>query len=39
MFFLPTGEVVYFVAAVVILYDVEEQMQRHYLGHNDDVKW
>ncbi|XP_074659724.1 echinoderm microtubule-associated protein-like 2 [Tubulanus polymorphus] len=38
IYFLPTGEIVYFVAAVVVLYNVEEQMQRHYLGHNDDVK-
>lgn len=35
---LPTGEMVYFVAAVVVLYNTEEQCQRHYLGHTDDVK-
>ncbi|XP_034943375.1 echinoderm microtubule-associated protein-like 2 isoform X2 [Chelonus insularis] len=35
---LPTGEMVYFVAAVVILYNMEEHSQRHYLGHTDDVK-
>ena len=35
---LPTGELVYFTAAVVVLYNVQEHMQRHYLGHNDDVK-
>ncbi|KAK7871406.1 hypothetical protein R5R35_006108 [Gryllus longicercus] len=35
---LPTGELVYFVAAAVVLYNVEEQAQRHYLGHTDDVK-
>lgn len=29
---------VYFIAAVVVLYNVEEQSQRHYLGHTDDVK-
>lgn len=29
---------VYFVAAAVVLYNVEEQSQRHYLGHTDDVK-
>ncbi|XP_006627673.2 echinoderm microtubule-associated protein-like 2 isoform X1 [Lepisosteus oculatus] len=38
LYLLPTGEVVYFVASVVVLYNVEEQQQRHYLGHNDDVK-
>ncbi|XP_053671699.1 echinoderm microtubule-associated protein-like 2 [Anopheles nili] len=35
---LPTGEMVYFVAAVVILYNMDEHTQRHYLGHTDDVK-
>lgn len=24
---------------MVVLYNTEEQQQRHYLGHNDDVKW
>jgi len=36
---LPTGEIVYFVAAVVLLYNADEQMQRHYVGHTDDIKW
>jgi hypothetical protein len=36
---LPTGEVVYFVASVVVLYNTEEHCQRHYLAHTDDVKW
>jgi hypothetical protein len=35
---LPTGEMVYFVAATVVLYNMDEQSQRHYLGHTDDVK-
>lgn len=39
LYYLPTGEMVYFIAAVVVLYNIEEQQQRHYLGHNDDVKW
>ncbi|XP_048838244.1 echinoderm microtubule-associated protein-like 2 isoform X2 [Brienomyrus brachyistius] len=38
LYLLPTGEIVYFTASVVVLYNVEEQQQRHYLGHNDDVK-
>uniref|UniRef100_A0A1B6C405 Uncharacterized protein n=2 Tax=Clastoptera arizonana TaxID=38151 RepID=A0A1B6C405_9HEMI len=38
LYLLPTGEMVYFVASVVVLYNVEEQSQRHYLGHNDDIK-
>ena len=35
---LPTGEMAYFVAAVVVLYNVEEQSQRHYLGHTQDIR-
>lgn len=35
---LPSGEVVYFMAAIVVLHNVEEGVQRHYQGHNDDVK-
>jgi len=38
LYLLPTGEMVYFIAAVVVLYNVDEQMQRHYLGHTDDIK-
>ena len=36
---LPTGEIVYHIAAVVILLDRVTGEQRHYLGHNDDIKW
>lgn len=35
---LPTGEIVYFVAAVVVLHNADEQSQRHYIGHTNDVK-
>jgi microtubule-associated protein-like 1/2 len=35
---LPTGEIVYFIASVVVLFNVEERTQRHYLGHTDDIK-
>ncbi|XP_060530398.1 echinoderm microtubule-associated protein-like 2 [Cylas formicarius] len=38
LYFLPTGEMVYFVASVVVLYNVEEQHQRHYLEHTSDIK-
>ncbi|XP_030069786.1 echinoderm microtubule-associated protein-like 1 isoform X4 [Microcaecilia unicolor] len=38
LYLLPTGETVYFIASVVVLYNVEEELQRHYTGHNDDVK-
>ena len=29
----------YHIAAVVILMDRVTGEQRHYLGHNDDIKW
>ncbi|XP_078452761.1 echinoderm microtubule-associated protein-like 2 isoform X2 [Lampetra planeri] len=38
LYLLPTGEMVYFIASVVVLYSPEEGNQRHYLEHNDDVK-
>ncbi|XP_071039317.1 echinoderm microtubule-associated protein-like 2 isoform X7 [Parasteatoda tepidariorum] len=38
LYFLPTGEMVYFIASVVVLYNVEDQIQRHYMGHTDDIK-
>ncbi|XP_067102455.1 echinoderm microtubule-associated protein-like 2 isoform X2 [Osmerus mordax] len=38
LYLLPTGEIVYFHASVVVLYNTEEQQQRHYIGHDDDVK-
>ncbi|XP_023223869.1 echinoderm microtubule-associated protein-like 2 [Centruroides sculpturatus] len=38
LYLLPTGEIVYFIATVVVLYNVEDQIQRHYLGHTDDIK-
>lgn len=38
LYLLPTGETVYFIASVVVLYNVDEQLQRHYTGHTDDVK-
>ncbi|GCB73893.1 hypothetical protein scyTo_0002975 [Scyliorhinus torazame] len=38
IYLLPTGEIIYFIASVVVLYNVEERTQRHYLGHTDCVK-
>uniref|UniRef100_A0AAQ4PFS5 EMAP like 4 n=1 Tax=Gasterosteus aculeatus aculeatus TaxID=481459 RepID=A0AAQ4PFS5_GASAC len=38
IYLLPTGEIVYFVASVVVLFNYEERTQRHYLGHTDCVK-
>lgn len=36
---LPSGELLYYVAAVAILYDREEETQRHYTGHTEDIMW
>jgi len=38
IFYLPTGECIYFVASIVVLYNPDEKTQRHYLGHTDSVK-
>lgn len=36
---LPSGELLYFVAAVAVLYDRDEDSQRHYTGHTEDIMW
>ncbi|XP_077341817.1 echinoderm microtubule-associated protein-like 4 isoform X4 [Lithobates pipiens] len=38
VYLLPTGEIVYFIASVVVLFNYDERTQRHYLGHTDCVK-
>ncbi|XP_066918550.1 77 kDa echinoderm microtubule-associated protein-like isoform X2 [Clytia hemisphaerica] len=39
LFIVPaTGELVYNMAGVVVLYDQKTNKQRHYTEHNDDVK-
>ncbi|MEQ2296752.1 Echinoderm microtubule-associated protein-like 4 [Ameca splendens] len=38
VYLLPTGEIVYFVASVAVLFNYEERTQRHYLGHTDCIK-
>ncbi|CAH0604362.1 unnamed protein product [Chrysodeixis includens] len=35
---LPTGELLYYVAAVAIMYDRDEESQRHYTGHTEDIQ-
>ncbi|KAK7574062.1 hypothetical protein V9T40_011253 [Parthenolecanium corni] len=35
---LPTGEIMYYVAAVAVLYDRDEDAQRHYIGHTEDIQ-
>lgn len=34
---LPSGEMLYYVAAVAVLYDRDEETQRHYTGHTEDI--
>lgn len=34
---LPSGELLYFVAAIAVLYDRDEETQRHYTGHTEDI--
>ncbi|XP_068106202.1 echinoderm microtubule-associated protein-like 2 isoform X2 [Hyperolius riggenbachi] len=38
LFILPSGELLYFTAAVCVLYDPTAGTQRHYRGHTDDIK-
>lgn len=38
VYLLPTGEIVYFIASVVVLFNYEERTQRHYFGHTDCIK-
>jgi microtubule-associated protein-like 1/2 len=32
-----TGELVYYVAAVVVIYDKNANRQRHYIEHTEDI--
>lgn len=34
---LPTGELLYYVAAVAVMLDRDEESQRHYTGHTEDI--
>ncbi|XP_016031902.2 echinoderm microtubule-associated protein-like CG42247 isoform X1 [Drosophila simulans] len=34
---LPSGELLYYVAAVAVLFDRDEDAQRHYTGHTEDI--
>lgn len=36
---LPSGELLYYVAAVAVLFDRDEDAQRHYIGHTEDIMW
>ncbi|XP_038631944.1 echinoderm microtubule-associated protein-like 5 isoform X6 [Scyliorhinus canicula] len=37
LFYTQTGEIVYHVAAVGIVYNRQQNIQRFYLGHDDDI--
>jgi microtubule-associated protein-like 6 len=37
LFYISTGDIVYHVAAVGIVYTKSSHTQRHYLGHTDDI--
>ncbi|XP_029470729.1 echinoderm microtubule-associated protein-like 3 isoform X2 [Rhinatrema bivittatum] len=38
LYLLGSGEVVYFIACVVVLYHIQQKTQRHYLRHTDCVR-
>ncbi|XP_051935744.1 echinoderm microtubule-associated protein-like 3 [Hippocampus zosterae] len=38
LYFLPTGEALYFIACVVVLYHINKRTQRHYRRHTDCVR-
>lgn len=37
LFYTSSGEVVYFVAGVGVVYNTARKRQRFYLGHSDDI--
>uniref|UniRef100_H3AR31 EMAP like 6 n=1 Tax=Latimeria chalumnae TaxID=7897 RepID=H3AR31_LATCH len=37
LFYTQTGEVVYHIAAVAVVYNLQQHLQRFYLGHDDDI--
>uniref|UniRef100_A0A8C3B0I7 EMAP like 3 n=1 Tax=Cyclopterus lumpus TaxID=8103 RepID=A0A8C3B0I7_CYCLU len=39
LYFLPTGEALFFIACVVVLYHINNRTQRHYHKHTDCVRW
>ena len=38
LFVIPSGELLYYVGAVGVLYDKDADKQRHYTGHNEDIQ-
>ncbi|TNN25317.1 Echinoderm microtubule-associated protein-like 4 [Liparis tanakae] len=39
LYFLPSGEALFFIACVVVLYHINNRTQRHYDKHTDCVRW
>ena len=40
LFYTASGEVVYFVAGVGVVYNVAQRKQKYFLGHTDDIiRW
>lgn len=39
LYVLPSGELLYYVGAVAIMYDKSRETQRHYTEHNEDIMW
>ena len=37
LYVLPSGEIMYYVASVAVIYDKKKHRQRHYMGHNEDI--
>lgn len=38
LFYNSVGDIVYPVAGIVVVYNSKQKKQRHFLGHNDDVR-
>ena len=37
LFYIETGEIIYHIAAVGIIYDAKAHKQRFFIGHTDDI--
>jgi len=38
LYYTASGEVVYYIAGVAVVYDKERHLQRHFLEHDDDIE-
>ena len=39
LFHLPTGELLYYVGTVAVVYDPDGEVQKHFKGHTEDINW